>query len=117
MTTAHDPGLVEFTRYKDETGNRYEATTPAGVFMVRQEATTHAYPRGASNPRWFVYQGTGEVGVRQPGGHQRLAEAQQSVRRQVARYLANRVTLEPSSPLTVMEIPETPDEETPGLAH
>lgn len=70
----------------DGTAKReYVAVTEHGTFLLRHEATTHSYPRGASNPRWFVYQGTGEVGVRQPGSHQTLAAAKGAVERQVTR--------------------------------
>ena len=52
---------------------RYEYQT--GVVTIRQEATTHAYPRGASNPRWFVY----FDGERRRGSFATLAEAKQNV--------------------------------------
>jgi hypothetical protein len=61
----------------------YEAVTEAGTFLVRHEATTHAYPRGASNPRWFVYHGNGEVAVKQPGQWGTLARAKAAVQRYV----------------------------------
>lgn len=54
----------------------YHAVVPfVGGIVIRQEATTHAYPRGAANPRWFVYLD----GVRRPGNHQTLAAAKQVV--------------------------------------
>jgi len=54
----------------------YQAVVPfVGGVVVRQEATTHAYPRGAANPMWFVY----VDGVRR-ARYQTLALAQSAVR-------------------------------------
>jgi hypothetical protein len=56
----------------------YHTVVPfVGGVVVRQEATTHAYPRGAANPRWFVY-----VDGRRTSsyGRKTLAEAKQDVR-------------------------------------
>ena len=54
----------------------YHTVVPfVGAVVIRREATTHAYPRGASNPRWFVY----VDGVRKYHTAT-LSEAQQRVR-------------------------------------
>lgn len=63
----------EYARYE------YRTVVPVpgvGSVVIRREPTTHAYPRGAANARWFTY----VDGVRKPGSTATLAGAQQQVR-------------------------------------
>jgi hypothetical protein len=72
--------MIEFERFPTTEGvGKYEYHTVVpfvGDIVIRREATTHAYPRGASNPRWFTY----VDGERRPGSTHTLAEAQQQIR-------------------------------------
>jgi hypothetical protein len=71
---------IEFTATPSSTGfarQEYHTVIPfVGAVVVRKEATTHAYPRGASNPMWRVY-----VEGSRCGTFRYLGEAQQAVRR------------------------------------
>lgn len=71
--------MITFERVPSTEGfakHEYHAVVPlVGSVVVRREATTFAYPRGASNPMWFVY-----VDGNRRGRYQTLAAAQQAVR-------------------------------------
>lgn len=74
--------MLQFDRVTAAPGShgKYEYHTMVpfvGGVVLRQEATTHSYPRGAANPRWFTY----IDGVRRAGSDRTLTEAQQRVRR------------------------------------
>lgn len=77
--------MVTFERVPAAPGSHgryeYHAVIPfVGAVVIRREATTHAYPRGAANPRWFTY----VDGDKRPGSARTLAEAQQRVRSEAA---------------------------------
>lgn len=82
--------MIEFTSQPatgDGTAKReYVAVTDAGTYLIRHEATTHAYPRGASNPRWFIHHGNGQVGTRQRTPYGTLAAAIRAVESQVVQH-------------------------------